>query len=91
MIYFGFSPLCCVAVGQAYIVAAALSGTVGNLMYGRLDYGILLGITVIQMIGTVLGVRLACRISQPLLRGIVAWVCIGIGLLLLGEAAFGIR
>ncbi len=91
MIYFGFSPLCCVAVGQAYIVAAALSGTVGNLLYGRLDYGILLGITVMQMIGTVLGVRMACKISLPLLRRIVAWVCIAMGLLLLGEVAFEVR
>lgn len=91
MIYYGFTPLCCVAVGQAYIVAAALSGTIGNLIHGHLDYGVLLGITVMQMIGTVMGVRMACKVPMSILRTSVAWVCIAMGVLLLGEAAFGLR
>ena len=86
MVYFGFSPLISIAAGQAFAVGSALSGTAGNLLYGKIDWYIMAWITVVQMSGTVLGVRLACRVPTQVLRMTVAVTCIVIALLLLGQS-----
>lgn len=85
MIYFGFTPVCSIAAGQAFATGAALSGTAGNLLYGNIDWGVMALITVAQMVGTVAGVRLACRVPAAVLRRAVAIVCILIGLFLLWQ------
>lgn len=85
MIYFGFTPVCSIAAGQSFSVGAALSGTAGNLLYGRIDWGIMALITIAQMMGTVAGVRLACRVPAVVLRRAVAVVCILIGFFLLWQ------
>lgn len=85
MIYFGFTPVCSIAAGQAFSAAAALSGTAGNLLYGSIDWGVMGMITVAQMVGTVAGVRLACRVPAVVLRRAVAVLCILIGFFLLWQ------
>lgn len=86
MVYFGFSPLISIAAGQAFAVGSAISGTAGNLMYGTIDWYIMIWITAVQMVGTVLGVRMACRVPTQVLRKVVAVTCIAIALLLLGQS-----
>lgn len=85
MIYFGFSPVCSIAAGQSFSVGAALSGTAGNLLYGSIDWGVMVLITLAQMCGTVAGVRLACRVPAVVLRRAVAVVCLLIGFFLLWQ------
>ena len=82
MIFFGFMPLCAIAAGQAFVIAAALTGTIGNLLYGHIDWFWLVVITVGQLAGTTMGVRLACSLPTDLLRKVVAVTCIAMSVLL---------
>lgn len=88
MIYFGFTPLCAIAAGQAFAVGSALSGTAGNFLYGHIDYAVMLWITLAQMVGTVAGVRLACRVPIDILRKSVALMCMSIACVLLWQSVW---
>lgn len=82
MVFFGFAPLCAIAAGQAFVIAAAFTGTAGNLLYGHIDWFWLVIITVGQLGGTTMGVRLACSLPTEKLRKAVAVTCIAMSMLL---------
>lgn len=86
MVFFGFSPLCSIAAGQAFSVGSAISGTVGNLLYGSIDVPMVALITLGQMAGVVAGVRMACRVPTKVLRLGVACTCIGVAGILLVQS-----
>ncbi len=79
MIVLGFSPLVSIATGQIIQVAAATSGTVGNLLHGVVHFGLAAWLTAVQLVGLVLGVRLAHSRGTEQLRRMVAAVCLGGG------------
>uniref|UniRef100_A0A7C4EJH7 Probable membrane transporter protein n=1 Tax=Fundidesulfovibrio putealis TaxID=270496 RepID=A0A7C4EJH7_9BACT len=79
MVVLGFAPLTAIATGQVIQVAAACSGTVGNLVHGFIDFGAASWLTVVQLAGLILGVRFAHSFGSGLLRRMVAVVCLGVG------------
>jgi len=79
MIVLGFSPLTAIATGQLIQVAAAGSGTVGNLLHGAVDFRAAAWLTVVQLAGLTLGVRLAHGFQAQGLRKLVAAVCLLVG------------
>jgi uncharacterized membrane protein YfcA len=79
MIVLGFSPLTAIATGQIIQVAAASSGTVGNLLHGAVDFRSAAWLTVVQLAGLALGVRLAHSFNAQRLRKLVAAVCLLVG------------
>lgn len=79
MVVLGFNPLTAIATGQVIQVAAAGSGTVGNLVHGYIDFGAAAWLTVVQLGGLVLGVRFAHSFKTHQLRRMVAVVCLGVG------------
>ena len=83
----GFSPLLAVAVAQPFQVVAAVSGSVGNVILGSVDYGLALAATVTQIIGIAAGIRMASRLNTERLKRLIALMCIGTGLYLLARGA----
>jgi hypothetical protein len=79
MVALGFEPLATVAAGQVLQIAAAASGVVGNLAFGRVDYGLAAWVTALEVAGVVLGVRLSHRLGAHRIKPCVAAVCILLG------------
>jgi uncharacterized membrane protein YfcA len=79
MVMFGFAPLATIGVSQVVQVVASISGTAGNLGYGTVDFGIALPVTVAQLVGVPLGVRLVHSVDANVLRKAVAFLCIAVG------------
>ncbi|WP_243310059.1 sulfite exporter TauE/SafE family protein [Fundidesulfovibrio agrisoli] len=86
MVVLGFAPITAVATGQVIQVAAAGSGTVGNLIHGIIDFGAASWLTVVQLAGLIIGIRFAHSIRSRHLRTLVAVVCIGVGGFLLARS-----
>lgn len=86
MIGTGFSPLLAVAVAQPFQVIAAVSGSVGNVLLGAVDYGLAFVAAVTQIIGIATGIRMANRLNTERLKKLIALMCIGTGLYLLLRA-----
>uniref|UniRef100_UPI001FAF833B sulfite exporter TauE/SafE family protein n=1 Tax=Fundidesulfovibrio soli TaxID=2922716 RepID=UPI001FAF833B len=72
MVVLGFAPITAVATGQVIQVAAAGSGTVGNLIHGFIDFRAASWLSVVQLAGLVIGIRFAHSIRSRHLRTLVA-------------------
>ncbi len=83
MMVCGFSPLACIATSQVIQIAVGFSGTVGNLLHGVIDFPVGLSITVLELTGVLIGVRLAHRAKAQQLRSCVALACILVGAFIL--------
>jgi len=83
MVLMGFAPLTSIATSQVLQIAVASAGTLGNLQNGSVHLGLGLSVTVLELAGVVLGVRLAHSLATVRLRQCVAAVCVGVGLLIL--------
>ncbi|WP_428566974.1 MAG: sulfite exporter TauE/SafE family protein [Solidesulfovibrio sp. DCME] len=79
MVALGFPPLLSIAAGQVLQVAVAACGTLGNLCYGVVDFRVVAWITVLEIAGLVVGIRLSHRVSPVRLRRLVASVCLLVG------------
>jgi uncharacterized protein len=79
MVVMGVAPLTAIAAGQVIQVAAAGSGTIGNLVHGVIDFSMAAWLSVVQLAGLVIGVRLAHRCQSHQLRTMVAVVCLVVG------------
>jgi len=86
MIALGFATLSAVGVAQALLIVAAISGSVANLQAGVVDYPALALITLFQLAGLTLGVRLAHVLPVDAVRRAAAWLCVAAGLLMLAKA-----
>lgn len=71
-----FDPLTVVGTGQVVQIASSLSGSVGNMSQGLIDYRLGLTITIAELIGTLLGVRIAHAVPGQRLRLGAAGLCI---------------
>ena len=89
MIMFGFRPLMSIGAGQVIQIVAALSGTLGNLRYGRIDLSLVPLIASFQVLGVLLGVKIVHAVNVALVRQFVAWLCVAVGVGLLANALFG--
>jgi uncharacterized membrane protein YfcA len=89
MIMFGFPPLMSIGAGQVIQIVAALSGTLGNLRYGQIDFSLVPLIALCQVLGVLLGVKIVHAVNVVLVRQFVAWLCVMVGVGLLASAMFG--
>ncbi|MBI4804373.1 MAG: sulfite exporter TauE/SafE family protein [Desulfovibrio sp.] len=89
MVVLGFPPLTAIATGQVIQVAAASSGTVGNLIHGFIDFRAASWLSVVQLGGLILGVRFAHSFKTNQLRRLVAIVCLLVGGFLFVRCAAG--
>jgi uncharacterized membrane protein YfcA len=79
MVVLGFAPLTAIATSQVIQIVAALSGTIGNLAYGSIDFFVAGWVTVLELLGVMIGVRIAHSSNTRQLRILVAVVCVVVG------------
>ncbi|MEJ2346255.1 MAG: sulfite exporter TauE/SafE family protein [Gammaproteobacteria bacterium] len=83
MLATGFAPLPTIGAGQVLGVLAAGSGTVGNLTYGSIDFKVAATIATFQVVGVLLGARIAHAINAATVRWMAAWLCVLVGIAML--------
>ncbi|TSA17807.1 MAG: sulfite exporter TauE/SafE family protein [Betaproteobacteria bacterium] len=86
MLVLGFVPLAAIGASQVLQIFAALSGTLGNLQFGAIDFTLAGWITLFELAGAVAGVRTAHSVSVTVLRRTAAGLCVLTGLLMLARS-----
>lgn len=79
MVVIGFNPLTAIATSQVIQIAAAASGTIGNLAHGSIAFGVASWVTLVELAGVMIGVQIAHSCGTKQLRSFVATVCIAVG------------
>ena len=85
MVLFGFPALTSIGTSQVIQIVAAVSGTLGNLQYGRIDFGIAATVTLLEIAGVLLGAHIAHAVNANWLRKFVAALCIVVGFALIAR------
>lgn len=77
------------AVGTSLLVIVlnSFAGFAGYLSHARIDLALASVVAVAAVGGSMLGVRLACRVAQPALRRGFAWFVLAMGLVMLAQQA----
>jgi uncharacterized membrane protein YfcA len=83
MLVLGFVPLAAIGASQVLMIASALSGTLGNLQFGSIEFSLAGWITLFELAGAVAGARAAHAASVNVLRRMAAGLCVLTGLLML--------
>lgn len=89
MVMFGFPTLPTIGASQVIQIFAALSGTLGNLQYGVINFKVGALVITLEAAGVLVGVRIVHAVNLQLLRRFVAALCVVLGSGLLARA-FGI-
>jgi len=85
MVLFGFPALPSIGASQVIQIIAALSGTLGNLNFGTVNFPIAATVTVLEIAGVYVGARIAHAVSPGPLKRFVAWLCIVVGVFLIAR------
>jgi len=85
MVILGYVPLTAVATSQVLQIVAATSGSIENLRHGFIDWNTAAVVTVFELLGVIVGVRLAHIASALLLRRLAGALCVITGGLLLAR------
>lgn len=89
MVLAGFPALASIGTSQVIQIVAAVSGTVANVSFGAIHFGLSVPVTLVEIAGVFLGTHLAHAVSQSLLRRVVGILCVGVGLMLIVQAMRG--
>jgi uncharacterized membrane protein YfcA len=85
MVLCGFPALTSIATSQVIQIVAAVSGTLANLKYGTIDYGVAATVTLLEIAGVFAGARIVHAVNAELLRKFVAVLCVVVGAWLMGR------
>jgi len=86
MVLFGFPALPTIGVSQVIQILAAASGTLGNLQYGTINFQVAVPVTVMEIVGVAVGVKIVHAVNVQLVRRFVAVLCVVVGAGLLARA-----
>jgi uncharacterized membrane protein YfcA len=86
MVLFGFPALASIGASQVIQIIAAISGTLGNLRFGVVNFEVAAVVTLLEIAGVFLGARIVHAINAEVLRRFVAVLCILVGVFLIGRA-----
>ena len=79
MVILRYVPLAAVATSQVLQIVAATSGSLGNLRHGFIDFRVAALVTVFELAGLIVGVRLAHAASALALRRLAGGLCVASG------------
>jgi uncharacterized membrane protein YfcA len=79
MVILRYVPLAAVATSQVLQIVAAASGSLGNLRHGFIDFRVAALVTVFELAGLIVGVRLAHVASALALRRLAGCLCVASG------------
>jgi hypothetical protein len=85
MIALGFVPLASIGTSQVLQIVVALSGTLGNLQFGSVDFRTAAWVSAFSLAGVALGARAAHAVGATVLRRTAAGLCITVGLFMLAR------
>ena len=91
MVLFGFPALVSIGASQVIQIVAAISGTFGNLNFGSIDFSIAAVVTLLEIAGVMVGVRVAHAVHPVLLRKLVAVLCLVVGMALIVRELGGLQ
>lgn len=86
MVILRYVPLTAVATSQVLQIVAATSGSLSNLRHGFIDWRVATLVTLFELIGVVIGVKLAHVASALALRRLAGALCVVTGALLLARS-----
>lgn len=86
MVLFGFPALATIGASQVIQIIAAISGTLGNLRFGTINFALVAPLTIVELAGVFIGAWLAHAVNQIVLRRFVGILCIPVGLFLIARA-----
>lgn len=86
MVLFGFPALATIGASQVIQIIAAISGTLGNLSFGTINWGLVIPLTVVELGGVLVGAWTAHAVNQVVLRRFVGILCIPVGAFLVARA-----
>ena len=86
MVLFGFPALASIGASQVIQIIAAVSGTLGNLSFGSIDFRLAIPVTAAEVGGVIVGAWLAHAVKQIMLRRFVGVLCVFVGLFLIARA-----
>ena len=86
MVILRYVPLTAVATSQVLQIVAATSGSLSNLRHGFIDWRVATLVTVFELAGLVIGVKLAPVASALALRRLAGALCAVTGALLLARS-----
>lgn len=85
MVILRYAPLTAVATSQVLQIVAATSGSLENLRHDFIDFRVALVVTLFELAGVIVGVRLAHAASALALRRLAGALCVVTGGLLLAR------
>ena len=83
MLILRYAPLAAVATSQVLQIVAASSGSIANYRHDYIDFRVAAIITVFELIGVIVGVKIAHAASALALRRLAGVLCIASGAVLL--------
>lgn len=88
LVWLGQPALVAIGLSQVIQVPIAVLATAGNVTYGRVDLTLAMAVAVLLMIGVTAGARIAHAMPAAALKRTVAWVMIGVGVLIVVRILF---
>lgn len=89
MVLAGFAPLTTIGTSQVIQILAGASGTLGNLRFGVIDFGLAGALVLFELAGVMIGARIVHAINAQRLRFWVGVLCLAVGGGLLVKAVGG--
>lgn len=86
MVLFGFPALTSIGTSQVIQIIAAVSGSLGNLQFGTINFTIAAIVTLLEIAGVFAGARIVHAVNAASLRRFVAVLCIAVGAVLFTRA-----
>ncbi len=86
MLVLGFSPLASIATGQVLQSIVAIFGSISNISNGFVEFGIVWWVTLLELAGVALGVRIAHKAPVAALKRNVSILCLAIGIYMIVKA-----
>ena len=85
MVLFGFPALTAIGTSQVIQIIAALSGTLGHLQFGTINFTLAAWLTVLEIAGVFAGTYIVHAVNANVLRKFVALLCIAVGVFLIAR------
>lgn len=86
MVLFGFPALASIGAGQVIQIVAAITGTLGNLAFGAIDFALAVPVATAEIAGVVAGAAIGHAVNQLVLRRFVGVLCVPVGGFLFARA-----
>ena len=85
MLLFGYPALPSIGTAQVLQCFIATTGSASNYANGFIDFSLVWPVTLCELIGVAIGVRIAHAVPVSSLKRVISWVCISVGLFIVAQ------